>query len=325
MPILINNILNEFNQNDLSDIEIMKNFLFKKMGEIYNNEALNQKALLDEKNFNLIDYLKQCENKNNPEFIKINLITFFGSLIYIYPKYEKKLCLHFYKLGFEMLYSNCYLINNQKKKEDENSNKQFNLELIIKTITFLFKIKSNRLLIEDKYVFNTMLSSMRELYKCINGTFILKYYELVKEFLSNLDFILGHLSRDFHKIVQFLERPENLGNSNKFKKKKNKLEITLNFFIELLNFKKNFEEKVLTPEIMKFAEEIIERAIKLLNHLIEIDKEKSIEIMNILLNFLYEFIKGPDIENINMLFSLGFFDLVTFTITNLSSSFSGNS
>ena len=317
MPILINNILNEFNQNDLSDIEIMKNFLFKKMGEIYNNEALNQKALLDEKNFNLIDYLKQCENKNNPEFIKINLITFFGSLIYIYPKYEKKLCLHFYKLGFEMLYSNCYLINNQKKKEDENSNKQFNLELIIKTITFLFKIKSNRLLIEDKYVFNTMLSSMRELYKCINGTFILKYYELVKEFLSNLDFILGHLSRDFHKIVQFLERPENLGNSNKFKKKKNKLEITLNFFIELLNFKKNFEEKVLTPEIMKFAEEIIERAIKLLNHLIEIDKEKSIEIMNILLNFLYEFIKGPDIENINMLFSLGFFDLVTFTITNI--------
>ena len=318
--LLIKKLFNEFNQNDLSDIEIMKNFLYKKMGEIYNNEDINQQVILEEKNFNLIEYLKQCEDKNNPEFIKIDLITFFGSLIYIYPKYEKNLCLHYYKVGFEMLYSNCYLINNQKKREEnDNLNKKINLELIIKVITFLFKIKSNRELIEDKYVFNTMLLSMRELYKCIinDGTFVLKYYELVKEFLNNLDFILGHLSRDFNKIVKFLERPENLCNSIKYKNKKNKLEITLNFLIELLNFKKIFEEKVLTDEIDEIAKEILGRAIKLLQHLIEVDKEKSIEIMNTLLDYLYEFIKGPDINNINTLFSLGFLDLVTFTIKNI--------
>ena len=320
MAILIKKLFKSFNYNDFSSIEQMKYFIHKKMGEIYNHEEMkNEDILLEHKNCDLINYLKLFENKNNPDFNKINLLSFLNSLVYIYPKHEKSLCLLYYKIGFEILFTNCSTNYNQKLDEDEDLEKQIDLELIIKVIIFLFNRKLNRFLIEDKYVFNTMLLSMRELYNCIikNGVFVLKHFELIKDFLNSLDFILGHLSKDFIKLVNFFKRPENLIDSQKYIKKKKKLEITLEFFISLLNFKKNFEEKVLTEEVYEFAKEIIERVIKLLFLLIEIDKDKSIEIMNLLLDFLFEFIKGPDIENINMLFSLGFFDLVSYVITNI--------
>ena len=66
-----------------------------------------------------------------------------------------------------------------------------------------------------------MLLSMRELYNCIikNGVFVLKHFELIKDFLNSLDFILGHLSRDFIKLVNFFKRPENLIDSHKYIKK----------------------------------------------------------------------------------------------------------
>ena len=319
MSVLINKLFKTFDQEDFSEIESMKYFLYKKMGEIYSHEENKiEDEEEEQKNLNLIDYLNLYKDKCSSDFTQINLLTFFDSLIYIYPKYEKNLCLLYYKIGFEILSSKSSLINNKKKEEDDLQ-EQMNFELIIKEIIFLFNRKSNRDLIEDKYVFNSMLLSMRELYRAINqnGAFVLKHFELIKEFLSSLDFILGHLSNDFDKIVNFMKRPENLDNSNKFKKKKKKLEIALDFFISLMNFKKNFEEIILTEEIMKFAKEIIERAVKLLFLLIEINSNKSIEIMNILLDYLFEFIKGPNIENLNMVFSLGYLNLVSFVITNI--------
>ena len=325
LAVLIKKILNTFNQDDFSEIETMKYFLYKKMGEIYNQEDIKEEDELEQKNFNLIDYLELCEEKNAKQrnylhFDKINLLNFLQSLICIYPKYEKKLCLLYYKIGFEILYSKSLIINNQKQKnKEDNFQEQINLELLIRDIILLFKKKSNWILIEDKYVFNTMLLSMIELYKSINNNsaFFFKHFKLIKEFLNSLEFILEHLSRDFDKIVNFMKRPENLVNSSKFRKKKCKLKTTLQFFIALLDFKKNSEEKILTDEIMNFTKKIIKKAIKLIFLLIEINKKKSIEIMNLLLDYLCKFIKGPDIENINMLFSLGYLDLVSYVIINI--------
>ena len=78
-----------------------------------------------------------------------------------------------------------------------------------------------------------MQSSLRELLKCIcqNGTYFMKHYDLIKEFLNSLDFILGHLSGDFVEIVRFLQRPENLIDCDKFYIVKLKLEKDLQFFI----------------------------------------------------------------------------------------------
>ncbi len=320
MAILIKKLLKSFNQDDFIGIEQMKYFMYTKMGEIYDHEVVKNKDLDIQKNIDLISYLKTCEKKNNPDFIKINLLTFLNSLVYIYPKHEKSLCLLYYKIGFEILFTNCAANLDRKKTEDNNLKMQMDdLELVIKVIILLFNRKSNRILIEDRDVFNTMLLSMRELYNCINknGVFVIKHFELIKEFLNSLDFILGHLSKDFVSLVNFFKRPENLNYSDKYSKRKKKLEVTLEFFISLINFKKNYEENVLTEEIIKFSKEIIERVIKLLFLLIEIDKNKSIEIMKILLNFIFEYIKGPDIENINTLFDLGFLDLVSFVITKL--------
>ena len=320
MAIMIKKLFNTFNQEDFTEIEPMKYFMYKKMGEIYKYEDIKIEDDKGQKSPNLIQYLKKCEENKNKDLDKVNLLIYLESLFYIYPKYEKQLCLLYYKIGFEILLIKNILINPFS-----------NLELTIKLLTFLFNRKSNRILIEDKYVFDTMLYSLRELYKNIikNNAFVLQHIELVKEFLWSLDFILGHLSKDFIKLVNFLKRPENLNDLNKYKKKKKKLVMTLEFFITLINFKKNYEEEVLTDEIIKFEKEIIERVIKLLFILLEIDKEKSIEIMNILLDFIFDFIKGPDIgninmllkgpdiENLNMLFSLGFLDLVSFVIINV--------
>ena len=332
MAILIKNLFNTFNQEDFTEIESMKYFMYKKMGEIYKYEDIKIEINLSKKSSNLIQYLKKCEENRNEELDKVNLLIYLESLFYIYPKYDKELCLLYYKIGFEILFIKSILFNKKKNEKDfDKSKEEINLELTIKLITFLFKRKSNKILIEDENVFDTMLYSLRELFKNIikNNAFVLKHIELLKEFLWSLDFILGHLSKDFIKLVNFLKRPENLNDLNKYKKKKKKLVMTLDFFITLINFKKNYEEQVLTEEIIKFEKEIIERVIKLLFLLLEIEKEKSIEIMNILLDFIFDFIKGPDIEsinmllkgpdieNLNMIFSLGFLDLVSFVITNV--------
>jgi len=247
MAILIKKLFNTFNQEDFTEIEPMKYFMYKKMGEIYKYEDIKIEDDKGQKSSNLIQYLKKCEENKNEDLDKVNLLIYLESLFYIYPKYEKQLCLLYYKIGFEILLIKNILINKKKIEKDfDKSKEEINLELTIKLITFLFNRKSNRILIEDKYVFDTMLYSLRELYKNIikNNAFVLKHIELVKEFLWSLDFILGHLSKDFIKLVNFLKRPENLNDLNKYKKKKKKLVMTLDFFITLINFKKNYEEQV---------------------------------------------------------------------------------
>ena len=316
MSSLIKKIFSSFNQDDFQEIEPMKFFLYKKLGEIYGQEENIIEDEIEVKNLNLIDYLKNYEEKYSCHFNQINLLTFFDSLIYIYPKYEKNLCLLYYKIGFEILYSK-YLSNNNKNKKEKDDD--MDLELILKEISDLFNIKSNRMLIEDKYVFNTMILSMTELYRYIieNGAFVLKHFEPIKDFLNSIDFILAHISIDFDKIINFMKRPENLDDFSKFNKKKDKLKIILDFFISLMNLNKTFKEIKLTGKILEFAKKIVERCIKLIFLLIEISNNKSIEIMNKLLDYLFEFIKGPDIGNLNMLFSLGYLNLLSYTIRNI--------
>ena len=74
---LIKKLFNNFNQEDFTEIDWMKYFMYKRMGEIYNNEEIKVEDDIDKKNFSLIDYLKTCEEENNPELNKINLINFF--------------------------------------------------------------------------------------------------------------------------------------------------------------------------------------------------------------------------------------------------------
>ena len=190
---------------------------------------------------------------------------------------------------------------------------------IIEVMTMIFNRDDYKKLIMDKYVFVTMLLSLGELLKCVgeNCSFFLKFLEKIKDFLSTFDFILEYLSNEFYEIVKYLKRPENLVDSNNFYIHKNKLTTNLNFFIILLNFSKKFEEKILAEKIIIFGKKIVEKVIKLISQILEIQKEKSLEIIKILIDFLFKFIEGPNIENLNIVFSLGYFKLITFIITNI--------
>ena len=101
--------------------------------------------------------------------------------------------------------------------------------------------------------------------------------------------------------MKFLRRPENLIENNNFHIQKINLENQIEFYITLLNLQKKFEEKILSEKIIDYEKEFIKRVIKLIFLILEIEKEKSIQIVNILIDFLFEFIKGPDIENLNII------------------------
>ena len=321
LAILIKNIFSLFKYDDLKEIPQMNYFMFKKMGEVYNEEQIKPGNDIEHKtiNYNLVEFLQFNEEINKDFSKKINILSFLESLIYIDTKNQKKICLILYKIGFQLLYNKCSNLNKQKDDDEEAAYSSVNLLNIIKIMISLFQKEKYRAILEDQYVFATMLISLRELLKSISEkfTFFLKHLNIIKEFLNNFDFILGHLSTDFFEIMKFLRRPENLLENNDFHIHKIKLETQLEFFITLLNFQKKFEEKILSQKIIDFEKEFIKRVIKLIFLILEIEKEKSICIVNILIDFLFEFIKGPDIENLNMIFSLGFLDLVSYTIKNI--------
>ena len=322
MELLIKKILKSYNSNDLIEIEEMDNYLFNKMGEIYSDSSLNMNEESLEKNNSLVNDLKIKQESINPNLNKMDLLTFFDSLVYIYPKFKKSICIIYYKIGFKLLSEKCQEdIDRDETDEDiiHNTNK-IDLEPITKKLLLLFSRKRNSELIEDKKVFQTMLNSISLFFSCIilkERGFVFKNIDLLKELLNKLDFIFDRLSKNFEKIVIFMKKPSNLKNINKFNKYKDRLENLLDFLIIFLEFKKVTEENILTEEIDKFIGVVVEKVIKLLFFLIKLPNSKNFEIIDILIKFLFNFIKGPDIKNINLLFSLGFFDLVSFIIKDI--------
>ena len=319
LALLIKKIFTLFKYDDLKEITQMNYFMFKKMGEVYDEQQIKPVYDIDHKNVNLIEFLQFHEEINKDFSKKLNILSFLESLIYIDTKNQKKISIILYKMGFQLLYNKCSTINKQKNDEEEGVDSSISLLNIIKIMLSLFQKEKYRVILEDPYVFVTMLLSLKELLKSISEkfTFFLKQLNLIKEFLNSLDFILGHLSLEFVETMKFLRRPENLIENNNFHIHKINLENQIEFFITLLNLQKKFEEKILSEKIIDYEKEFIKRVIKLIFLILEIEKEKSIEIINILIDFLFEFIKGPDIENLNIIFSLGFFDLISYTIKNI--------
>ena len=319
LALLIKKIFTKFKKEDLNEISQMKYFSYKKMGEVYTSEQIKEEDTLERKNINFVEFLQFNDLINNDISDKINIFSFLESLIYIYPKYDKKTCLILYKIGFQLLYKKCSIINEKKNDNGEEIEVNTHLIKIIEVMTMIFNRDDYRKLIKDQNVFCSMLLSLEELLKCVgeNYTFFFKFFEKIKDFLNTFDFILEYLTKEFNEIVQYLKRPENLVDSNNFFIYKNKLTTNLDFFITLLNFTKKFEVKMLADEIINFEKEIIKKVIKLISQILEIEKEKSLEIIKILIDFLFKFIEGPNIENLNMVFSLGFFKLISYTITNI--------
>ena len=311
LALLIQKILASFRHEDLKEITQMNYFMFKRMGDIYTQDEIKHDEESEQKNFDLIEFLQFNDEIDKDVSNKINILSFLESLIFVHSKFDEKTCLILYKIGFQILKNKCHLLNAQNKTGKEVVDSNFNLVHIIKVMIMLFNKKSYRELIEDKYVFDTMLLSLRELLESVSekGTFFLKHFELIKDFLNSLDFILKHFSDEIQEIVKFLQRPENLIECDNYYIYKIKLERTLEFLLSLLNFKTSIDENILTEKIIKFKKGIVKRVIKFILLILEIEKEKSIQIINLLLDFITEFIKGPDIENIKIIFSLGFFEL----------------
>ena len=321
MELLIKRILNNYNSNDLNQIEEMGNYIFKRMGEIYSDNDMRTEDNSPKSNSLIEEFLSLNEEIIKPDLNKINILTFFKSLVYIYPKFKKSICIVYYKIGFKLLIDKLQKDNQSivMEKNISEVSQKFDLESITNILILLFSRKMNKELIEDKKVFPTMLKSIGVFFEYIlnkGGGFIFKNIELLKELFHRLDFIFEYLSQSFEKISLFMKK-QNIKGENKFKKKKEKLKNILTFLINFLEFKNKTEENLLTEEISSFTSKVIGKIIELLSILLEIPNDRNFEIINILLDFLFNFIKGPDVKNLNSLFSHGYFELISFVIKHI--------
>ena len=322
MEILIKQILNSFNSNDLFEIEGMDSYIFKKMGEIYSDTSIAMTEESSLKSYSLVEFLSINEDQIRSNLKGNDFLVFFDSLVYIYPKYKKSICIIYYKVGFELLSDKCKneLLSNDTQEFNQNSNTKIDLESITNILLLLFTRKSNKDLIEDKKVFSTMLNSIKNFFSYIikkRKGFLFENVELLKGLFHKFNFVFKHLSKDFEKIVIFMKKPSNILDNNKYIKRRNKLENLLDFLIIFIEFKKVGGENILTDEINEFTGEVLKKVIKLLFILLELPNRTNIEIMDILIDFLFEVIKGPDKNNLNLLFSYGFFELVSFVIKEI--------
>ena len=321
MELLIKNIIKSFTSNDFEKINEMENFLYKRMGEIYSNAKLGNDSL--QKNNSLVDFLIMNEKNIRPDLKKINLLAFFDSLVYIYQKFRKPICILYYKIGFELLIDRCLVeLKSKDKNEDEEKDDETKLDVesMTNTLILLLSSKQNRDLISNKKVFSTMVYSIKTFLLYIlskgGGRFIFKNIEFLKEFFNRLNLVFKMLSDEFEKIVNFMKKPNKTKDMNKFIRKSNKLENILDFHLIFLEFKK-LNEDILTDEIFKFTGEVIEKVINLLFILLQLPNKENFIVINILIEFLFNFVSGPDIRNLNLLFSLGFYDLVCFVIRDI--------
>ena len=317
MELLITNILRSYNSNDFTKITEMENYLYKRMGEIYSNTKINNETLL--KKNSLVDFLIINEQNIRTDLKDINLLSFFDSLVYIYQKFRKPICVIYYKIGFELLIDKCFSLFKVEDDKENNSTNKFDLESITNILMLLFSSTNNREIIEDKKVFPIMLSSIETLLLYIlseGNDFIYKNIELLKEYFNKLNFIFEDLSTEFEKIVDFMKKPSKTKDVNKFTKKVIKLQNILDFLLIFLEYKK-LNEEILTEEISKFTGKVIENVIKLLYILLELPNRTNFVAIDLLIEFLFNFIKGPDIDDLNLLFSLGFLDLVVYVIRDI--------
>jgi hypothetical protein len=115
MQKFIKYLLLTFRKNDIENIDIMGNFNFSRYNEIYPYDSLYGKDE-SEKILSLVDTLKkyefELENDYFSDLIKSNnkaldnsilnlyksdIVQFLNSLIYLYPHYDKKICLIFFR------------------------------------------------------------------------------------------------------------------------------------------------------------------------------------------------------------------------------------
>ena len=344
MQKFIKYLLMTFNKNDIESIDIMGNFNFSRYNEIYPYDSLYGKNE-SETILSLVDTLKkyefELENDYFNDLIKANnksldksilslyksdIVQFLNSLIYLYPHYDKKICLIFFKTGFMLLYVNCVKMDSitmNKKSSNENSksnsnNSELNLNSILNAIILLFSRNINHSIIETKNLFFLVLASINIFLRKIkdNHIFVSQNKELIQEFFHKIDFILNHLSNDFEKIVNFMISAKSQQETNKYTKIEQSLNYLINFITTLISFKK-IDKELLTEEIINFIQDIVEKMIKLIDLLLDQNKKTAFQTIDLLLNFIYYFVEGPDIENFKTLFNKGYYDLISHSINKI--------
>ena len=337
-------LLNTFNKDDFENIDLMANFSFNRFNEIYPYDSLYS-SNESEKILSLVETLKKYEfeleneyfnqllkpNKRTTDISILNLynsdlVQFLNSLIYLYPHYDKKICLIFFRTGFMLLYVNCIkndldLMYKQSTREDRrtnSTNSELNLSSILNAIILLFSRKINHSLIETKKLFFLVLVSINTFLRKIkdNHIFVSQNRELIQDFFHKLDFILKHLTDDFEQVVIFMISTKSQQKNNKYIKIEQSLNYLINFLTTLIGFKK-IDKEILTEEIIMFVQDIIEKIIKLIDLLLEQNKKSSFQTIDLLLNFIYYFVEGPDIENFKTLFNKGYYDLISHSINTI--------
>ena len=309
-------LLNTFNKDDFENIDLMANFSFNRFNEIYPYDSLYS-SNESEKILSLVETLKKYEfeleneyfnqllkpNKRTTDISILNLynsdlVQFLNSLIYLYPHYDKKICLIFFRTGFMLLYVNCIkndldLMYKQSTREDRRTNSknsELNLSSILNAIILLFSRKINHSLIETKKLFFLVLVSINTFLRKIkdNHIFVSQNRELIQDFFHKLDFILKHLTDDFEQVVIFMISTKSQQKNNKYIKIEQSLNYLINFLTTLIGFKK-IDKEILTEEIIMFVQDIIEKIIKLIDLLLEQNKKSSFQTIDLLLNFIYLF------------------------------------
>ena len=344
MQKFIKYLLLTFRKNDIENIDIMGNFNFSRYNEIYPYDSLYGKDE-SEKILSLVDTLKkyefELENDYFSDLIKSNnkaldnsilnlyksdIVQFLNSLIYLYPHYDKKICLIFFRTGFMLLYVNTIkmdsiMMNKQSENKNDKSdskNSELNLNSILNAIIHLFSRSINHTILETKNLFFLVLASINIFLRKIkdNHIFVSQNKELIQEFFHKIDFILNHLSNDFEKIANFMISVKSQQPTNKYEKIEQSLNYLINFTTTLISFKK-IDKELLTEEIINFIQDIVEKMIKLIDLLLDQNKKTAFQTVDLLLNFIYYFVEGPDIENFKTLFNKGYYDLVSHSINKI--------
>ena len=346
-----------FTINDFKLIYSMKKFLYKKINDIYSDDLFDSDYHNNKKIFPFVEQFKLIENiiyKQNPPYDNIPLYSYLTSLVYLYPNYSKKICILYYKIGFQLLgrkTMKTYEMEKLGKKidiEDNNQTnqnapntyqntsaketltfshsklqsteeKEYEYDKIIEGLTLIFSRKLNLNIIQNDEVFFTMISSLISFLKEIKGNnlYLMKRTELIRKLFTVLDFVFDHLFQDFEKIVNFMKSAENQKLKDKYRKQETNLKIIIIFITTFLGLEKEGDNNLLSKKIIEFIQNLTGQMIKLVLVLIEIGKEESMRTADMIIDFIYYFIEGPNIDNLNSLFSYSFFKLITFIITKI--------
>ena len=338
-----------FTNKDFNNIYSMKKFLYQKMNEIYQDDLYFDSENSSEKRvFSFVELFKLIEKlyyQKKPGYEKINLYSFLTSLRYLYPSYPKKTCILFYRTAFDLLNKN---YNQKKENTNENITNNFNLrdyrqmtskektityshtkahrkeekfsdlDQIIEGFILLFSRKINRKVLEEEDDFFLMINGLIKFLKELKSEnlYLMERGPLITNLFTILDFIFVHLFNYFEKIINFMKSAENQKLKDKFRKKEKNLKVIIIFITTILSLEKA-SKNLLTQNIIEFIQNLTGQIIKLIQILIEIGKEDSMKTCDMLIDFIYFFIEGPNINNLNSLFSYGFFNLLSFVITEI--------